>query len=338
MFYLKQNDEGRERTSGEGAADTEEAKEDSEDKDSEDSDCSDDSNDVDCKAAERKEDPNTLLALLFSSKQRKTLLSESLKSNQKKSHVTFSPTSTITSGELSQTSQPLSLPSAKPTKENGEKEEGENAVDSENTATTVFVAVFVPRRHLALSSIRTELGRELQAHLRAAAVNRHANANGEDGGGGGGEGVDDFGNNSVFWRKCRQNTGLETLFVWSMQQIGQKEVAALLYSLEEALFHIFSKFGSPQLPKPITIPSSHAGVTGGTLENDANSFVTLLCGMRLFSLRREDAVRDAQMIMNMRKLMSLWRGEGRAAVEGGDEARDTAELFCEEMGILKHCS
>ncbi|KAH7823350.1 uncharacterized protein MONOS_8438 [Monocercomonoides exilis] len=32
----------------------------------------------------------------------------------------------------------------------------------------------------------------------------------------------------------------------------------------------------------------------------------------------------------MRKEMNVWRGEGRTAVEGGDEARGTVELFCEE--------
>ncbi|KAH7830997.1 uncharacterized protein MONOS_16035 [Monocercomonoides exilis] len=88
-----------------------------------------------------------------------------------------------------------------------------------------------------------------------------------------------------------------------------------------------------RLLKPTTIPSSHAGATGGILANDANLFLNLLCGTRLFSLGGEDAVRDAQLVENMRKEMNVWRGEGRAAVEGGDEARGTAELFCEERGI-----
>ncbi|KAH7828796.1 uncharacterized protein MONOS_16020 [Monocercomonoides exilis] len=80
-------------------------------------------------------------------------------------------------------------------------------------------------------------------------------------------------------------------------------------------------------PKSTTIPSSHAGETGKVLANDANSFLSLLCGTRLFSLGGEDTVRDAQLVENMRKEMNVWRGEGRTAVEGGDEARGTVELF-----------
>ncbi|KAH7825890.1 uncharacterized protein MONOS_3082 [Monocercomonoides exilis] len=118
-----------------------------------------------------------------------------------------------------------------------------------------------------------------------------------------------------------------------MQQMVQNECAALLHLLGKALFHLFNQLGSPQLPKPITIPSSHTRVTGGILENAANSFLSLLCGTRLFSLGEEDEVRDEQLVESMRKEMNEWRGEGRAAVEGGDEARGTAELFCEERGI-----
>ncbi|KAH7817671.1 uncharacterized protein MONOS_14439 [Monocercomonoides exilis] len=36
----------------------------------------------------------------------------------------------------------------------------------------------------------------------------------------------------------------------------------------------------------------------------------------------------------MRKEMNVWRGERRAAVEGGEAANGTAELFCEERGIF----
>ncbi|KAH7830298.1 uncharacterized protein MONOS_6387 [Monocercomonoides exilis] len=127
---------------------------------------------------------------------------------------------------------------------------------------------------------------------------RHANANGEDGGGGG---VDDYGNPSVFGRKYRQKTGLETLFVRSMQQIGQKEGTSLLHSLGKELFHLFNQLWPPQLPKQTTIPSSHAGTTGGILANDANSFLSLLRGTRLFSLGGEDTVSDMQLVENMRK-------------------------------------
>ncbi|KAH7832560.1 uncharacterized protein MONOS_8354 [Monocercomonoides exilis] len=121
----------------------------------------------------------------------------------------------------------------------------------------------------------------------------------------------------------KHNAGLKKLFVRLTQQVGEKEGAVLLHSHGEALFHFFNQLGSPQLPKPTTIPSSHAGATGGILANDANSFLSLLCGTRLFSFGGEDTVRDAQMIMNMRKEMNVWRGERRAAVEGGDEARDS---------------
>ncbi|KAH7829026.1 uncharacterized protein MONOS_11701 [Monocercomonoides exilis] len=87
---------------------------------------------------------------------------------------------------------------------------------------------------------------------------------------------------------------------------------------------------SPQLPKSTTIFSSHGCAMRGKLANDANKFLTLLYGTRLFSLGGEDAVRDTHLVEDMRKEMNGWRGEGRAAVEGGDEARDTVELFCEE--------
>ncbi|KAH7818338.1 uncharacterized protein MONOS_5904 [Monocercomonoides exilis] len=187
-----------------------------------------------------------------------------------------------------------------PTKENNAKEEDENAIGSDGGrearqnprlrhSNHSLLAVSVSRRHLILSAIRAVLGRTMQALLRIAVANGFAaacllaslsiqtgytNVNGEDGGGGGG-GVDDYGNPSVFGRKYRQKSGLETLFVRSMQQIGQKEVAALLYSLGKALSHLFNQLGSPQLPKPITIPSSRASATGGILVNDANSFLSL---------------------------------------------------------------
>ncbi|KAH7830297.1 uncharacterized protein MONOS_6388 [Monocercomonoides exilis] len=122
VYYLKRNEERRERMNGAGAADSEEAEEDSENDDSDDSYVSDDEDYFDIsrsadalnankadKAAERKEDSYTLHALRFTPKQRKTLSSESKKRNQKKSHVTFSHTSTISSGELSPTHLPLSL-------------------------------------------------------------------------------------------------------------------------------------------------------------------------------------------------------------------------------------
>ncbi|KAH7818945.1 uncharacterized protein MONOS_4428 [Monocercomonoides exilis] len=85
------------------------------------------------------------------------------------------------------------------------------------------------------------------------------------------------------------------------EQIGQDEGASLLHSLGKALFHLFNQLWSPQLPKQTTIPSSHAGTTGGILANDANSFLSLLCGTRLFSLGGEDTVRDMQLVENMRK-------------------------------------
>ncbi|KAH7821453.1 uncharacterized protein MONOS_17747 [Monocercomonoides exilis] len=274
------------------------------------------------KAAERKEDSYTLHALRFTPKQRKTLSSESKKRNQKKSHVTFSHISTISSGELSSTPLQFTFPSPKSTKENGEKEEYKNTIGSDGSREALqsprrrhinhsLAAVSVLRRNLVLSAIRAALRRELQEHLRAAAENGFAiasssaslsnqtgyaniNANGSDGGG-----VDDFGIIILFGRKCRLKTGLEKLF------------CALATSA----------------PKFTTIPSSHAGETGKVLANDANSFLSLLCGTRLFSLGGEDTVRDMQLVENMRKEMNVWRGEGRTAVEGGDEARGTVELF-----------
>ncbi|KAH7822560.1 uncharacterized protein MONOS_11870 [Monocercomonoides exilis] len=321
MLCLIRNDEGRERTSGEGAADTEEAKEDSEDKDSEESDCSDDSNDED--NLEREEDLTSRPALRFTPKQRKMLSSISQKSNQKKSRFVFSPTSTISSGELSPIPLQISFPSAKSTKKNGEKEEDENAIGSDGSreapqnphrrhSNHSLAAVSVSRRHLALSAIRAALDRSTQTCLRTAAANEFATA---------------------CLLASSLKTGLETLFVRLMQQIGQKEVAALLHYLGKALSHLFNQLGSPQLPKPITIPSSYAGATGGILANDANKFLNLLCGTRLFSLGGEDTVRDAQLVENMRKEMNVWRKEVMPAVEGGDDARDTAELLCEERGI-----
>ncbi|KAH7828998.1 uncharacterized protein MONOS_5210 [Monocercomonoides exilis] len=142
-----------------------------------------------------------------------------------------------------------------------------------------------------------------------------------------GGGVNDFGNPSVFMEKDRQKTGLETLFVRSMQQMGQNEYAALLHFFGEALFHLFNQLKSPQFPKSTTIFSSHGCAMRGKLANDANKFLTLLYGTRLFSLGGEDAVRDTHLVEDMRKEMNGWRGEGRAAVEGGDEARGTAEQF-----------
>ncbi|KAH7831549.1 uncharacterized protein MONOS_9188 [Monocercomonoides exilis] len=133
------------------------------------------------------------------------------------------------------------------------------------------------------------LCRSTQTHLRIAAVNEFVNASSSsssssaslpsqtgyaninyNGGGCNGGGVDDFGIIILFGRKYRQKTGLETLFARSMQQIGQKECTSLLHSLGKALSHLFNQLGSPQLPKPSSIPSSHAGKTGGILENDAN--------------------------------------------------------------------
>ncbi|KAH7824129.1 uncharacterized protein MONOS_12048 [Monocercomonoides exilis] len=114
---------------------------------------------------------------------------------------------------------------------------------------------------------------------------------------------------------------------------ARAEDTAITSSTRQKIAGISQSSCGKQLLKPTTIPSSHAGATGGILANDANSFLSLLCGMRLFSLGVEDAVRDAQLVENMRKEMNVWRGEGRADVDGGDEARGTAELFCEERGI-----
>ncbi|KAH7825889.1 uncharacterized protein MONOS_3083 [Monocercomonoides exilis] len=132
-----------------GAADTEEAQEDSEDDDNnnnDDSDVSDDEDNLDItrsadisnvneteKTTEREEDLTSNPALRFTPKQRKMLSSASQKSNQKKSHVTFSHTLTIVCGELSPTHLQFTFPSAKSTKENGEKEEDENSIGSEGS-------------------------------------------------------------------------------------------------------------------------------------------------------------------------------------------------------------
>ncbi|KAH7815071.1 uncharacterized protein MONOS_15120 [Monocercomonoides exilis] len=236
---------------------------------------------------ERKEDLTSRPALRFTPKQRKMLSSESQKSNQKKSHVTFLHTSTIASGELSSTPLQFTFPSPKSTKENGEKEEYKNTIGSDGSREALqsphrrhinhsLAAVSVSRRHLVLSAIRAALGRELQAHLRAAAENGFAIA-------------------SSFAKDWAEEAVCEV-----DEQIGQKEGASLLHSLGKALFHLFNQFWSPQLPKQTTIPSSHAGTTKGILANDANSFLSLLCGTRLFSLGGEDTVRDMQLVENMR--------------------------------------
>ncbi|KAH7819756.1 uncharacterized protein MONOS_4235 [Monocercomonoides exilis] len=114
--------------------------------------------------------------------------------------------------------------------------------------------------------------------------------------------------------------------LWSMQQVGKKEGAALLLSLGKALSHFLNQFKLPQTLKPITIPSSHAGATGGILANDANKFLNLLCGMRLFSLGGEDAVRDAQLVENMKKEMNVWRGEEEKLRKEG--TRQETQLSC----------
>ncbi|KAH7815143.1 uncharacterized protein MONOS_13859 [Monocercomonoides exilis] len=136
---------------------------------------------------EREEDLTSRPALRFTPKQPKTLSSASQNSNQKNSYVSFTPTSSISSGELSSTPLRFTFHSAESTKENGEKEEDENTIGSDvyrearhnsrkRNSNDSFTAVSVSRRHLALSSIRAALGRELQAHLRAAARNRFATA------------------------------------------------------------------------------------------------------------------------------------------------------------------
>ncbi|KAH7817322.1 uncharacterized protein MONOS_18136 [Monocercomonoides exilis] len=199
------------------------------------------------------------------------------------------------------------------------------------------------RRHLVLSAIRAALGRATQTHLRAAAANGFAtvssssssssaglsnqtgyaniNANGSDGGG-----VDDFGIIILFGRKCRLKTGLEKLFCGRCSRLGRMK-ALLCSTHSETRCLIFSTSFDHLSSKVHNHPSSHAGETGKVLANDANSFLSLLCGTRLFSLGGEDTVRDAQLVENMRKEMNVWRGEGRTAVEGGDEARGTVELF-----------
>ncbi|KAH7818025.1 uncharacterized protein MONOS_16722 [Monocercomonoides exilis] len=281
------------------------------------------------------------------------LSSASQKSNQKKSHVTFSYTLTIVCGELSPTHLQFTFPSAKSTKENGEKEEDENSIGSEgsrearqhppeDTAITAWrlflchegILPCLPSeqhsaencRHISEQLRETGLRRLLHERVCLARQvcqckwrrRRRRRRSGL---------LWDY--HSVWEEMQTEDRAGETV-LWSMQQVGKNEGAALLHSLGNALSHLFSQLGSPLLPKPITIPSSHAWATGGVLENAANSFLNLLCGTRLFSLGKEDAVRDTQLVENIRNEMSLWRGEGRAAVEGLDAANGVTELFCEE--------
>ncbi|KAH7822931.1 uncharacterized protein MONOS_8543 [Monocercomonoides exilis] len=262
---------------------------------------------------ERKEDLTSRPALRFTPKQRKMLSSASQKSNQKKSHVTFSHTLTIVCGELSPTHLQFTFPSPKSAKENGEKEEDENSIGSEGSRE----ARQHPPEDTAATSWWLFLCQKgilpcLPSEQHSAENCRHIS------------------------EQLRETDRAEEAVCEVDEQIGQDEGAYLLHSLGKALFHLFNQFWSPQLPKQTTIPSSHAGETGKVLANDANSFLSLLCGTRMFSLGGEDTVRDAQLVENMRKEMNVWRGEGRAAVEGVDEARGTAELFCEVRGIYSN--
>ncbi|KAH7820252.1 uncharacterized protein MONOS_17851 [Monocercomonoides exilis] len=95
--------------------------------------------------------------------------------------------------------------------------------------------------------------------------------------------------------------------LWSMQQVGKNEGAALLHSLGNALSHLFNQLWPPQL-------------------QSSQPFLLRML-VKQGNLGGEDTVRDAQLVENMRKEMNVWRGEGRTAVEGGDEARGTVELF-----------
>ncbi|KAH7829389.1 uncharacterized protein MONOS_16639 [Monocercomonoides exilis] len=217
---------------------------------------------------ERKEDLTSRPALRFTPKQRKMLSSASQKSNQKKSHVTFSHTLTIVCGELSPTHLQFTFPSAKSTKENGEKEEDENSIGSEGS-------------------------REARQHPPEDTA-------------------------ITAWRLFLCNEGI--LPCLPSEQHSGENCRHISEQLRETAL-------TTSAPKSTTIPSSHAGETGKVLANDANSFLSLLCGTRLFSLGGEDTVRDAQLVENMRKEMNVWRGEGRTAVEGGDEERGTVELF-----------
>ncbi|KAH7817838.1 uncharacterized protein MONOS_11552 [Monocercomonoides exilis] len=243
------------------------------------------------KTTEREEDLTSRPALRFTPKQRKTLSSESQKSNQKKSRVTFSPTPTIFSGELSPIYLQFSFTSVKSTKENNAKEEDENAIGSDGGREALqsprrrhsnhsLLHISVSRRHLVLSAIKAAFERTTQTHLRAAAENGFAITSSS---------AKDRAEEAV----CEVD-----------EQIGQDEGASSLHSLGKALFHLFNQLWSPQLPKQTTIPSSYAGTTGGILANDANSFLSLLCGTRLFSLGGEDTVRDAQLVENMRNEMN----------------------------------
>ncbi|KAH7831296.1 uncharacterized protein MONOS_5276 [Monocercomonoides exilis] len=228
VYYLKWNEERREKMNGAGSAYTEEAKEDSEDEDNDDSDDSFVSDEEDYFDISRSADTSNA-------------------------------------------------------------DETDKTIEREEDSYT-RPALRFPHKQPKIAA----LGRSTQTCLRTAAANGfatacllaslpsqtgYANINSNGGGCNDGRG-DDFGIIILFGRKGRLKTGLETLFVRSMQKIRQKEGAALLHSLGKALYHFFDHLKLPQILKPITIPSSHAGATGGILANDANQFLNLLCVAR----------------------------------------------------------
>ncbi|KAH7821590.1 uncharacterized protein MONOS_11332 [Monocercomonoides exilis] len=261
----------------------EEAEEDSEDEDNDDSDDSYVSDDEDYfdisrsadtsnsdethKTIERVEDSYTLPALRFPHKQPKMFSSTSQKSNQKKSRVSFSPTSTIASGEFSPIPLQFTFPSAKSTKKMERKKK---------TRTQLAVTEAEKPGSTRQKTQQSLLGCCFFVKKASCLV-------------------------------CHQSN-------------TRQRIAGTSQSSCEKQHYL----------KPSSIPSSHACGTGGILENDANSFLSLSCGTRLFSLGGEDTVRDAQLVENMGNEMNVWRGEERAAVKGVYEARNTAELFCEE--------